>query len=75
MITLCTGNPTASANPQQVIVTVPSGAGEIQIAMTPHQAIILQRAARDAAFEALDRCKPEAKIIALHKRRRRAGRR
>ena len=75
MITLCTGQPTAIAEPEQVILTVPSGSSSIEIALTPHQAIYLHRSVQMAAHEALERCRPEAEIIAMQKRRKRAGRR
>lgn len=75
MIALCTGFPTAEANPEQVFLTVPSGSSSVEIALTPRQAIFLHRAVQKAAHEALERCRPEAEIIAMHGRRRRAGRR
>ena len=63
MIALATGTPTAAVEGEHVIITIPSGKGDVQIAVTPNQAIHLHRAVRNAAFDVLDDSRTSADVI------------
>lgn len=57
MIALCTDAPSAKLDGERVIATVPSGAGMVEIAFTPHQAIHLFRDLRSAALGCIDKAR------------------
>ena len=63
MIALATGTPTAAVEGEHVIVTIPSVQGNVQIAVTPNQAIHLHRAVRNAAFDVLGDSRANADVI------------
>lgn len=63
MIALCTGTPSAKAEGDHIIATIPSGEGVVQIALTPHQAIHLNRLIGRAAISQLEQARVTAEVV------------
>jgi hypothetical protein len=71
---LCTGSPSTTTQDDRIIVSIPSGQMIVQIALTPHQALMLAtKVGRDAdAF--VEEARKSASLISFRGKKRRAGR-
>lgn len=77
MIILTTGKPRAEIEGERVIVTVPSGKDQVQIALSMHDASWLSGITRRAVMDFLSEanCRPAAEVIPFPtKKRAKAGR-
>lgn len=74
MIALCTGDPTAKVEGEQIVMSFPSGADEVQIALTLHQATYMWNSAKRTVLAALDgdgfAAPKSAEIVQFPKKRR-----
>ena len=65
MLILCTARPDAKFDGERVIVTIPNGDSDLQIALTVHEATALSKRTGFACNSVVDACRSQAELIAF----------